>query len=105
MQESASDQEITQVKGELVPVEPTSRDIHPVRPAPQALTWLGAALAFAGREIVPRLAALLLDAWDRRAGRSTSPSSEGVAERSTPSLTTSAPREGGQRHRQRRRGK
>jgi hypothetical protein len=104
--EPTSDKEIIQIKAEPVPVEPKSRQIELVRPVPQTLTWLGAALAFAGREIVPRLAAFLLDAWDRRASRSTAPSSDRVSEQSTPSLTANSSREGGgQRHRQRRRGK
>ncbi len=44
---------------------------HPVAtpsptPAPGAWPWVGAALAFVGQEIVPRVAASLLAAWDRR---------------------------------------
>ena len=35
-------------------------------PATKALPWLGAALAFVGRELVPRVAAALLDAAQRR---------------------------------------
>lgn len=35
--------------------------------ARKALPWLGAALAFVGREVVPWVAGTLLDAWDRRA--------------------------------------
>lgn len=36
------------------------------RPAGRLLPWVGAALAFVGREVVPRVAIALLDAWDRR---------------------------------------
>ena len=59
------------VEGELVPAEPKSVQVKTrlpePRPALRALAWLGPALAFVGREIVPRVAASLLDAWDRRA--------------------------------------
>jgi hypothetical protein len=96
--EQASDREIVQVKAEPVPAEPSSRQVR-------AASWLGAALAFAGREIVPRLAALLLDAWDRRAGRSSPSSGELAPERPTLPSGEDLPRESGQRHRQRRRGK
>jgi hypothetical protein len=66
------------VEGELVAAEPRSvsvspkpKAVQPTRPVPRALTLVGAALASAGREIVPRVAAFLLDAWDRRASVST----------------------------------
>jgi NAD-dependent dihydropyrimidine dehydrogenase PreA subunit len=62
------------VEGELVLAEPGTVQVktrlpepQPARPALRALAWLGPALAFVGREIVPRVAASLLDAWDRRA--------------------------------------
>jgi len=52
------------IEGELVPVEETpvpvgsqSQEVRLAGPIPKALTWLGGALAFAGREIVPRVAA------------------------------------------------
>jgi hypothetical protein len=96
--EQTSDREIVRVKAEPVPAEPRSREVRVVR-------WLGAALAFAGREIVPRLAALLLDAWDRRASRSAPSSSDLASERPAPPSVADLPREGGQQHRQRRRGK
>jgi len=49
-----------------VPIRPT-----PVvtRPAGRLLPLAGAALAFIGREVVPRVAVALLDAWDRRQRR------------------------------------
>jgi ferredoxin len=65
--EPAIEGELVQVKATPVPVEPQPQEVRLVRPVPKALTWLGAALAFAGREIVPRVVASLLDAWDRRA--------------------------------------
>jgi len=95
--EPTSKREIVQVKAEPVPAETHSPEVRAVR-------WLGAALVFAGREIVPRLAALLLDAWDRHASRSSSSSSDLASERPTPPSVADLPIEGGQRHRQRRRG-
>jgi ferredoxin len=103
--------EIVPVKARPIPVKLQPREVRLLRPAPKTLTWLGAALAFAGREIVPRLAASLLDAWDRRANRSALSPSDQVPERPTLPLArnlpraSSLPREGGrQRHRQRKRG-
>ena len=53
-----------------VPVEPPV--VRPsVRPVTRVLPWVGAALAFVGREVVPRVAVSLLDAWDRRSRTST----------------------------------
>jgi hypothetical protein len=95
--EPTSDKEIIQIKAEPVPVQSGTREVR-------ALSWVGAALAFAGREIVPRLAALLLDAWDRRAGRAPSSASDRSPEQPAPPSAASLPRGGGQQHRQRRRG-
>lgn len=57
----------------LEPVPVRTLSPAPVRPAPLAtrpvgrlLPWVGAALAFVGREVIPRVAVALLDAWDRR---------------------------------------
>jgi NAD-dependent dihydropyrimidine dehydrogenase PreA subunit len=69
--EPALESALVEVKAAHVPVEPQPREVRLVQRAPRALTWLGPALAFVGREIVPRLAASLLDAWDRRTSRST----------------------------------
>jgi ferredoxin len=96
--------EIVQVKTKPVPVKLQPREVRLVRAAPKTVTWLGAALAFAGREIVPRVAASLLDAWDRRANRSALSPSDQVPERPTLPLVENLPRERGRkRHRQRRR--
>jgi NAD-dependent dihydropyrimidine dehydrogenase PreA subunit len=66
------------VKGELVLAQPGTvqektrlRELQPVRPALTALAWAAPVLAFVGHEIVPRVAASLLDVWDRRASGST----------------------------------
>ena len=100
--EPVIERELVQVKAKPVPAKPQSRQVYLGRPAPKALTWLGAALAFAGREIVPRVAASLLDAWDRRAGRSTPPLSDSNSVR--PARRTAAdPTGGGARRRRWRR--
>ena len=67
--EPAIEGEWVEMKTAPVPVEPRPREVRLVRPVPKSLAWLGPALAFAVREIVPRVATSLLDAWDRRAGR------------------------------------
>jgi len=58
-----------------VPVRaPTPAPIRPTpvapRPASRLMPLMGAALAFVGREVVPRVAVSLLEAWDRRRARS-----------------------------------
>lgn len=96
--------EIVQVKARPVPAKPQSQQVRLGRPAPKALIWLGPALAFVGREIVPRLAASLLDAWDRRTGRPASPANDLAPGRSARQPTANRSQGGGQRHRRRRRG-
>jgi NAD-dependent dihydropyrimidine dehydrogenase PreA subunit len=99
--------EIIEVKAKPVPVRSQPRQVRPVRPAPKALIWLGPVLAFAGREIVPRVAAALLDAWDRRFGRPASSLNELTSVRSAqwsmPGHQNGPPR-GGRRRRRRGRG-
>jgi NAD-dependent dihydropyrimidine dehydrogenase PreA subunit len=102
--EPTIERELIQVKATPVPMEPQPREARLVRPVPKALTWLGAALAFAGREIVPRVAASLLNAWDRRAGRPTSSPSDLTSGRSVRQSMTNLPTTSGRRHRRRRRG-
>lgn len=78
---------------EVTQAEPHRNKIVPV---------VGAALAFLGREVAPRLATFLADALDRRLSHQSS------AVGSTSSPTPSSGRRGeqrGRRHRQRRRGK
>ena len=96
------------IEGELLPARPPSvpstlraQQVRTVRTVPAALSWLGAALAFVGREIVPRAAVSLLDAWDRRATRP-APSRDASALRPArpPAANTAT---GGGRRRQRRR--
>jgi ferredoxin len=96
--------ELVQVKAAPLPAEPQPREVRLVRLVPRALTWLGAALVFAGREIVPRVAASLLDAWDRRAGRSTLLPRTSRSVRPVQRRTTDLPTSSGRRHRRQRRG-
>lgn len=89
----------------LVPLEPQQREVRPIRPMPKALmTWVGAALVFAAREIVPRVAVSLLDAWDRRAGRVALYPSDMQPVGSARRSLTNLPQRGGGRHHRRRRG-
>jgi NAD-dependent dihydropyrimidine dehydrogenase PreA subunit len=67
--------------------------------------WVGAALAFIGREIMPRLAVSLLDIWDRRTTQPTSPSGAILSSAQKNNETPLSFRNnGGHRHRRRRRG-
>ena len=91
--------EIVQVRAKPVPTEPQSRQVRLERAAPKALVWLGPALAFVGREIVPRLAASLLDAWDRRTSRSTRLPSSSTSARPVQGRTPNARTGRGHRHR------
>jgi ferredoxin len=102
--EPAIEGELVQVKAASVSVEPQPREVRLVRTVPRTLTWLGAALAFAGREIIPRVAASLMDAWDRRADRLASSPSDLTSGRSAQQSTTNLPKSRGRRHRRRRRG-
>jgi len=74
-------------------------------PKVSMLPWVGTALAFVGREILPRVAVSLLEAWDRRMRQPTSIS--GIVPSASPKGY--APHEvvsnqRGRMHRQRRRG-
>jgi NAD-dependent dihydropyrimidine dehydrogenase PreA subunit len=102
--EPAIEGELVQTEAEPVPVKPQHREVRLAQPVPKALTWLGAALVFAAREIAPRVAVSLLDAWDRRAGRLAAPQSDLRAGRSAQRSVTDLPRRGGRRHRRRSRG-
>ncbi len=83
------------------------------RPAGQLMPWVGAALAFVGREVMPRVATTLLDAWDRRraarsAGASLSPAVDPrTSMPATPATTGRGVGRGGEhrRRRFRRRGR
>ena len=80
------------------------RSALPARPAVRRLAWLGPALAFVGREIVPRLARYALDAWDQRAAQRAAPSERtGTSLTQQETVADAAPR-GGHQHRHRERG-
>lgn len=87
------------------PTTPVRTALPTIRQTPARVTWLGTALAFVGTEVVPRVVASLLDAWDRRANRpalsTTNQSAIRQAGASGPSTATHG---SGRRHRQRRRG-
>ena len=98
------------IAGELVPIEakrvtaqPQSQRALAPRRGLAVLPWLGAALTFVGREIVPRLLDVALDAWDRRSARPVAPANDGVSVSSTPPPRGSEPGAGRQ-HRFRNRG-
>jgi NAD-dependent dihydropyrimidine dehydrogenase PreA subunit len=90
---------LLETKAARVPVKAQSREGRLVRSAPKALMWLGPALAFVGREIVPRLASSLLDAWDRRAGRSTRTASQPTSAPPAQRRASGLAARGGHRHR------
>jgi NAD-dependent dihydropyrimidine dehydrogenase PreA subunit len=102
--EPVIEREWVEAKAAPVPVGPQPREVQLERPVSRALMWLGPSLAFVGREIVPRLTASLLDAWDRRAGRLTSPASQSTSVRPVQRQATGLAAKGGHRHRRRWRG-
>ena len=106
--ETVLEGEIVQAETKPMPVGGRSLEVRPAPRAgellPKAVAWAGAALAFAGREIVPRLAAALLDAWDRRAQTPEPYASDGPSGRSTGQPVAALPKGGRGRHRWRKRG-
>jgi ferredoxin len=76
---------MVQLEGELVspedtmPVKAEPREVQPAWHVPQAVVWAGAVLAFAGREILPRVADLLVDAVARRASGISTPARSATA--------------------------
>ena len=106
--EPVSEGELIEIKATPVPAEPRPGEVRLRRPVSKALAVLGPALAFVGREIVPRLAASLLDAWDRRASRSTALPGGSISAQPVQRQRTSPPAGSGRRqrrqHRQRGRG-
>ena len=94
--------EIMQVKQQPMPAKLQPSQVHLVRWMPKAMTWLGPALAFVGREVVPRVAAALLDAVDRRADRPAASPNDPQPVQPVQQSTTNVARTGGRRRRQRR---
>jgi hypothetical protein len=69
----------------------------------KAVTWVGAALLFAAREILPRVATSLLEMWNRQAN---GPASYTIGPQPNPPTqrtVTDPPRRAGGRYRYRRR--
>ncbi|MCR4406858.1 MAG: 4Fe-4S binding protein [Anaerolineae bacterium] len=100
-------------EGERVPQRvPITQPAPAVRPTPPTTwqrpartAWLGTALAFVGTEVLPRVVASLLDAWDRRASRTSLPAtSQGTISPTASSVPITVSRGGGRRWRLRRRG-
>lgn len=90
------------IEGELVQAQP--RQVRPVTAVPKAPALLGPATVFAGREILPRVATALLNAWDRRAGRLTSSPSDSISIRPTQRPIANLLGRGGRQRRRRRHG-
>jgi len=98
-------------EGEGLPQRvPITQPVPAVRPTPPTTwqrpartAWLGTALAFVGTEVVPRVVASLLNAWDRRASRSSPPAIKRSAV-TPPGASGSAAVPRGRRRRRRRHG-
>jgi NAD-dependent dihydropyrimidine dehydrogenase PreA subunit len=100
---------MVQLEGELVSPEETmpakapSRAIQPAWPVPKAVVWAGTVLALAGREILPRVADLVVDAVARRASQPSTPTSGVQAPHQKPVLFRKNGFLAGRQHRQRQR--
>ena len=89
----------------FVPVQPQPAAVQYARPTSSIVPWVGTALAFVGREILPRLAVSLLEVWDRRSRQPTSLSDAPPSASSNSSATHVAVGDyRGRKRRQRRRG-
>ena len=82
------------------PNVPAAARPRAVRWAARALPWVGTAALFVGREVLPRAASALLDAWDRRQTMTGSAQPRGTSDTAS---GTAFPRgaSGGRRHRRR----
>jgi ferredoxin len=102
---------MVQLEGELVSPEGTmpakvpSRAVQPAWPVPKAVVWTGAVLAFAGREILPRVADLLVDVLARRASQPSTPAGGVASKPRTKQSASNLTGGGGRQHRQRQRRK
>ena len=95
------------IEGEVVqveagPAEIEAREVVPKGTMTAMKAWLGAAAAYAGREVIVRLVDSLLDAWDRRSSgasvASSDPGTRAPSQRALGNLVAD-----GQRGRRRRR--
>ncbi|MBN1643112.1 MAG: hypothetical protein JXA09_17900 [Anaerolineae bacterium] len=93
------------IEGEIVQDDAESaevqvREARPVGTTSRVLAWVGAAAAYAGREVIVRVVRSLLDAWDERASRSAAPSD--LPSRASAQQTAPDRPAGGARQRRRR---
>lgn len=89
----------------LIPVPSQPAVVQYASPKASIMPWVGTALAFVGREILPRVAVSLLEAWDHRTRQPTSLS--GMVPSASPNSNATPVTVGdhrGRKHRQRRRG-
>jgi len=104
--EPAIEGEPVQVQAKPVPVQPQPRQVRPVLGVPKARAVLGAPMAFAGPEILPRVATGLLNAWNRCTGHPASALSHSTFVRLAQGPATNPlGRAGRQRRRRQRRGR
>lgn len=99
--EPAIEGELVPAELQAVPVKAALQETQPIQPTIKSLAWLGPALAFVGREILPRAAALLLDAWDRRANSRATTARGPDTQLSTRQSTPGSLGSGGRRNRRR----
>lgn len=92
---SADEMVPTRTAQPYAPIQPAIIQHPPLRAV--VWPWLGTALAFTAREIVPRVANELLAAWDRRALRQPSPTDPSL--RDHPPLVAPGQRQHRRRHR------
>jgi Fe-S-cluster-containing hydrogenase component 2 len=83
-----------------VPMKVQPAPVQEIHPTNRIAPWFVAALAFVGREIVPRVVASLLEVWDRRMQQPTTISD--VASSDSPNGYTTLVAAGHNRGRQRR---
>jgi ferredoxin len=103
--EPALEGELVQEGIDLVPAASQRREVGSMPKVSKAVTWVGAALLFAAREILPRVATSLLEVWNRQAN---SPASYTIGPQPNPpprrTVTNPSRRAGGQHRHRRGRG-
>jgi ferredoxin len=96
---------MVQLEGELVSPEGTMPAKVPSRAVHKAVVWTGAVLAFAGREFLPRVADLLLDALARRVSQPSTSAGSIASKPRTRQSANNLSSGGGRQRRQRQRRK
>jgi Fe-S-cluster-containing hydrogenase component 2 len=102
--ESALEGELVAVESRSIPTTSPSGGMQPARPVSRIVTLLAPALAFVGREILPRLAVHLLDAWDRRTSRAAPSRGDSTSVQPARRSSSGVPGGTGQQRQHRRRG-